>query len=344
VDRSTVTKHPQDRLGLLVERIRAQAAEFFSRNLDVRTGDGEAIHDQRVAVRRLRSCLKTFRRAFEPEPSDHLVIELTWIGGLLGAARDAQVIADEISDSFGRTRHVLGDLSQPERSVPQTATAADEYRALADEITWIGGLLGVKRTSPVGADRIEKGIDGVRRVDDDVREARSALDAALMSDRYGVLLDEIAAFAFTPPFRSGDRGNRWLVRRLRREIEQTTNLVGRALTSTGSARDAALHEVRKGAKRVRYAAETLEPRYGKKARRIVSTFESIQATLGTHHDAIVTQAVLSERLSIESDLPAEVGGSELLDRERDRARESDAAFAAAWPRIAVVVRRRWPMA
>ena len=53
-----------------------------------------------------------------------------------------------------------------------------------------------------------------------------------------------------------------------------------------------LHDVRKAAKRTRYAAETLQPILGKDASRLAATCSIIQDALGAHHDAVVAAARL----------------------------------------------------
>ena len=46
------------------------------------------MHQARVATRRLRSDLKTFRQVVDPEWDTSLREELQWLGGLLGTVRD----------------------------------------------------------------------------------------------------------------------------------------------------------------------------------------------------------------------------------------------------------------
>jgi CHAD domain-containing protein len=59
----------------------------------VRLGeDPENVHQARVATRRLRSDLRTFRGFLDPDWSSSLRDELKWIGGELGAVRDADVM------------------------------------------------------------------------------------------------------------------------------------------------------------------------------------------------------------------------------------------------------------
>jgi CHAD domain-containing protein len=68
-----------------------------------RAADVDPIHDTRVAVRRLRSTLRTFR-ADVPRLGNGRVAalrdELAWFGGLLGAVRDRQVMAGHLATAF----------------------------------------------------------------------------------------------------------------------------------------------------------------------------------------------------------------------------------------------------
>lgn len=58
--------------------------------------------------------------------------------------------------------------------------------------------------------------------------------------------------------------------------------------------EAALHEVRKSAKRLRYAAEAAAPIFGKRATTLARAAEEIQESLGDHHDSVVTRELLRE--------------------------------------------------
>jgi CHAD domain-containing protein len=274
-----MTKSPAERLGPLTVRARAQAAEFVAREQDVRDRLDEGIHAMRVATRRLRSELRTYRSAFEPGSTDHLRTELKWFSDLLGAARDAQVIAARIGH-FER-------ISRP-----------------------AGG------------------------------QEKAALRSALDAPRYNALVAELATFAISPPFAPSSKGRRWLVRRLRREIARTVAAVKRAKALDGPARDTALHDVRKAAKRVRYAAETVEPAFGKRARRIARVFEAVQTSLGEYHDATVTKEML--RLEQEWGRGDVLDFDEVVAREERRAVDALAAFGEDWARTKRTLGRHWP--
>ena len=58
--------------------------------------DPEGVHQARVATRRLRSDLRTFRTLLDPEWAEALRDELRWLGTALGEARDADVLLDRL--------------------------------------------------------------------------------------------------------------------------------------------------------------------------------------------------------------------------------------------------------
>jgi CHAD domain-containing protein len=62
----------------------------------VRHGDEESVHKMRVATRRLRSTLKTFKRSFDAELAATVAPELKWLAGQLGEVRDGQVLEKKL--------------------------------------------------------------------------------------------------------------------------------------------------------------------------------------------------------------------------------------------------------
>ena len=63
--------------------------------------DPEGVHQARVASRRLRSDLRTFRARLDPSWALPLREELRWVGGVLGEARDADVLLERIRGRVG---------------------------------------------------------------------------------------------------------------------------------------------------------------------------------------------------------------------------------------------------
>jgi len=77
--------------------LRLTVANAYQRLVDNETGlrdpsNDEAVHQARVATRRLRSDLKTFDRWLDRHSASELRGELRWLGGELGAVRDLDVM------------------------------------------------------------------------------------------------------------------------------------------------------------------------------------------------------------------------------------------------------------
>ena len=79
-------------LGALAEQVAAlQAAAVL-----LRTDQPDAVHQVRVAARRLRSTLAAFRKVLDRAVTDPLRDELAWLGGQLADARDDEVALDHL--------------------------------------------------------------------------------------------------------------------------------------------------------------------------------------------------------------------------------------------------------
>ena len=75
----------------------SSAVRLMTHDPGVRIGeDPEEVHQARVATRRLRSDLRTFRDVLDSGWARPLREELRWIGSALGAVRDAEVLRDRL--------------------------------------------------------------------------------------------------------------------------------------------------------------------------------------------------------------------------------------------------------
>ncbi|MFF3504555.1 CHAD domain-containing protein [Streptomyces sp. NPDC003247] len=217
----------------------------------VRRGLPDSVHRMRVACRRLRSCLRSYRSLFDRGVTDPLREELKWLGGELGAERDQEVLLE-------RLRGHVGDLPPELVLGPVSARlqAWDAHRSA---------------------------------------EARARTLAALDSARHLALLESLDRLATHPPLRAqGSRkAAKVLPGAIGKEHDRLARRVARAgRTSPGPDRDAALHDARKGAKRLRYAAEAARPALGKPARRMAKRAKAVQKALGDHHDSVVARDTL----------------------------------------------------
>ncbi|MFE6052333.1 CHAD domain-containing protein [Kitasatospora sp. NPDC056446] len=89
---------PETTVGqVLLARIAEQTAVLAGLDDAVRADEPDAVHRMRVACRRLRSALRTFRRLFAPGTTEELVGELRWLAAALGGARDREVLAERLA-------------------------------------------------------------------------------------------------------------------------------------------------------------------------------------------------------------------------------------------------------
>jgi CHAD domain-containing protein len=244
----------KDPVGLVFDqRWHDLVLELIARDVGVRLGDGEAVHKMRVAIRRLRSALRTFSPVLDKASVRWLRDELGWLGGALGPVRDVDVLRSHLE------------------TLLETVPSSDLLGPVRDELgTYFTETRQKALTEALGA---------------------------LRSERYLELLDVLRAVSLAPPARPGARQsiNKAAPRLLRRDLERVARRVeAAAALEDGAQHERALHEVRKAAKGMRYAAETFEPVIGKPARRIAQRFVAIHEMLGTGQDAVVARDLLRE--------------------------------------------------
>jgi CHAD domain-containing protein len=267
----------------------------------VRSDQPGAVHDMRVATRRLRSTLATYRTLLDREQTDPIRAELKWLGEALGRPRDAEVLHQRMLDL------VAAQPDEPD--------------------------LG-----PVGS-RIDSELAGRHRL------ALVDLQKALDRDRYFRLLNALDDLVARPPLtdRAGKPARKQLpalVGHVARRVDRAARAV--ADDGTPQTRDQGLHEVRKCAKRARYAAESAIPVAGKPARRMAARMESLQNVLGEHQDSVTAQALLLE-LTMTDHLSGENGFAFGLVYAQERVRADDArrAYKPALHKAATTRTRRW---
>ncbi|GAA2685330.1 CYTH and CHAD domain-containing protein [Actinoplanes palleronii] len=143
-------------------------------------GEEEAVHKMRVATRRLRSTLKSFRRWFPEKDVTELSDELRWLAGMLGAVRDPQVLEQKLLSGINesgpefepaarRIRTALEHRVAKGREELVTALASDRYLDLLDRIDALAD-------QPLPADRTPE-----RRAGKVLGKADDRLDAAVAS-------------------------------------------------------------------------------------------------------------------------------------------------------------------
>ena len=83
---------------VVLAHLRDQVDKLVMHDRGARSDEPDAVHQMRVATRRLRSALATYRPLVEREQTDPVREELKWLGQLLGRARDAEVLQLRLQD------------------------------------------------------------------------------------------------------------------------------------------------------------------------------------------------------------------------------------------------------
>jgi CHAD domain-containing protein len=170
-------------------------------------------------------------------------------------------------------------------------------------------------------------------------DAQRAVVRTLGTKRYLRLLDQLDRLVTDPPLsgRAHRRADKELPKHVRRTYRRTARKVAN-LDGT----DEALHDVRKAAKRVRYAAEVAMPAVGKPANRTRKRARTVTKILGDHQDSVVVRPVVRE-LGAQAHAAGENGFTFglLHERQRIRADEAEERFGDAWARLGAKKHRRW---
>jgi CHAD domain-containing protein len=164
-------------------------------------------------------------------------------------------------------------------------------------------------------------------------QAREALD----STRYFRLLDALDALVAQPPLTSDAQqpATTALPYLLHRDLKRLRRAVRSAWHERQpDERDEAMHEARKKAKRLRYAAETASPVLGKPAKRLARRAKRVQQELGVRQDTVLSRKVLRD-LAVRSHLNSENAFTfgRLHALEERHAVEAEDRFHAAWKKL-----------
>ena len=230
---------------------------------------------------------------------------------------------------------------------------------LRDELRWLGQVLGDARDAEVLEQYFEEELErtplelviGPARARVTAHfapvhaAARDAVLEALDSPRYWGILGDLDRLLEEPLWTTAatEPAADVLPQAVAHAYRRAEHRMHRARRApTGAPRDVALHEARKAAKRARYAAEAVEPVFGRKARRFAKRMKAVQSVLGDHQDAVTARRVARE-IGVHAHLAGENAFSFGLLNERAHrdALEYQRRARSVWKRAARPNARRW---
>lgn len=242
----------------VLEALRANRDTLIAYDPRVRRDEWDSVHQMRVATRELRSHLSTFSGVLRGEHVDRVQDELKLLAQILGQARDAEVVEERFLSLL---------------EAEDSGTVDEQTRRHVRE---------------------DMGAEYAR--------AHRRVVAALNSDRYLQLLDDVDLLLAQPhtvapapaqPQKSSpervlleqlEKAYRKLLKRHREALDNRYN-EKMALDD----REENFHEVRKSAKKLRYAAEAVGAATTVKTKRLYKACKSLQSSLGEFQDAVTSR-------------------------------------------------------
>jgi CHAD domain-containing protein len=232
--------------------LNAQAVLLGGLELAVRQEKPDAVHQMRVTVRRLRSTMQSFSAIVSEQDTRHLRAELKWFGGVLGGARDTEVLASQLhavlaaapaelvlGPAQARVTAHFAPLEAGNRKAVLDAFDSDRYQALRAAL---GRLLDGPPLTPKAAEPASGALPpAVGRAYRRTRRRMHAARKAPSGPERDVALHE----------------TRKAAKRARYAAEAAAPALGR--------------------------------KSGKKARRFAKRMKKVQSVLGTHQDAVIAQ-------------------------------------------------------
>ncbi|MGW5309788.1 CHAD domain-containing protein [Nocardia thailandica] len=269
----------------LTAALAADVTRLLEAEPEVRGDEPDSVHQMRVATRRLRSVLRSYRSVFRAGPAAEVTAELKWLAELLGVARDAEVRGDRFATLLVALDEVPGEV--------------------------VDALVGAEH--------------------DAYAEAHTRVLAELDTGRYTALRDTLSAWRSEPPLRRGRAAAPAadaFAGILDHDRDRLRALVLAEPAAATADRVELLHDIRKAAKRLRYAADAAADVLGDDAAELGKRAKQLQTVLGDHRDAVESGAVLRARAEGAHGRAAEVYEI-LVDTEADAAGRALARYPAA---------------
>lgn len=223
----------------------------------LKNDDPEAVHQARVALRRLRAAIAVFRRIVPGEALQHLADEARWLAGEMGPVRDLDVFLDEI---FGPVARALPE----ENGIAAWRVTA---RALQVEARERARQALRSRRFRLWRERFAAWL---------AADIAPALGAASDSDTTGPVYQPVSSFAAE------------VLERRHRQARRHGRHLGRL-------RVAQRHELRLRLKKLRYAAEFFAGAFAEReTSHYVKRLAKLQDGLGYLNDQVVAQPLMAQ--------------------------------------------------
>lgn len=307
----------------VIAALRANRDKLVEYDPKVRRDEWDSVHQMRVATRELRSHMQTFRGVIGGEDIDHIESELKLLAGMLGNARDAEVVEERwqsllaaedsgVLDEETR-QHIATDMGDEYRRAHRHVVAAlnsERYLELLESLDRVLVNPPVMKKDaelpqPLDADTDADDSDADSDAATELVDAPET-DAAETSSNYEPKHAVVAEAGVAEESESEPEAepeadmetvlaqhlNEAYTKLLKRHEKAVKNWDNEELTL--HEREEYYHDMRKAAKKLRYAAEAVGSATKLKTKRLYAACKQLQSTLGDFQDSVTSRDKLLE--------------------------------------------------
>lgn len=247
----------------------------------VRRDEWDSVHQMRVATRELRSHMETFDGILGGEELENIEAELKLLAGMLGYARDAEVVEERFltlldSEDSGvldeqSQEHLREDMGaeyfRAHRRIIATLNS-ERYLTLLDAIDEL-----LAHPPVIGPPATPTDVKEEADTDEDTTAAETTVAPSQSLEEVEKLLSEHL-----------DQAYRKLMKRHHKAVKNWDNF-----ELTLHEREEYFHDMRKSAKKLRYAAEAVGAATSLKTKRLYNACKAMQSSLGDFQDSVTSR-------------------------------------------------------
>lgn len=284
---------PDSPAAAVIQALKINRDKLHEYDPKVRRDEWDSVHQMRVATRELRSHMETFNGILGGEELEHIEAELKLLAGVLGHARDAEVVEErflslldsEDSDVLDETtrEHLRNDMGEEYRRAHRRVILtldSDRYLDLLDSIDQlladppVVGAHAHAAAPPEEEPAVDlEIIDDGETVVEVSKQDTTPQPQPQSAEEVEAILSEHLEEAFKK-----------LMKRHRKAVKNWENH-----ELTLHEREDYFHDMRKSAKKLRYAAEAVGAATSLKTKRLYNACKQMQSSLGDFQDAVTSR-------------------------------------------------------
>ena len=335
---------PDSPAAAVVNALKANRDKLVEYDPRVRRDEWDSVHQMRVATRELRSHLQTFHGIVVGPEIERLESDLKQLAGMLGVARDAEVVeerwqnllASEDSDVLDEAtrEHIAHDMGRDYRRAHRRVIAAldsDQYLDLLDALDAflanppVAGEDTELKGDATDSDAESAASESAEEIESPEKQEQpkeSKPKHAKSEDAEHHDLDTVMALHLNQAY---DK----LVKRHKKAVKNWDNT-----ELTLHEREEYFHDMRKAAKKLRYAAEAAGSATNLKTKNLYKACKNMQSVLGDFQDSVTSRDKLIELAETARRRGEDTFGYGLLyQRERAIGLEALDAYAESFKAI-----------